>query len=284
MNREELRKERLFEYDTSKYNFKEGIEDILLGSDYDHDDVSLGRLHTLTDGSGTHVLTFAADQNLPWHRKYYDSDKLPALLELYRDFVKNVVAPVFTDEDEVVVQCKPTFRVHLPNNTAVPSDVGGDPERPGLHCDADYNHPTNEINFWLPVTDTNPKNTMWLETAPHKGDFRPAIVKHGQVLQFWGAQCRHYNTFNRIDDDEPEQQQQDDEKKDESTNTTTPPPPPPSTRVSFDFRVMNKSDWDAMPTEWFTEHAATVQAKMKLRIGSYYMVLNKRTGEFRMKE
>lgn len=62
--------------------------------------------------------------------------------------VKHVIAPMFAD-DVVVYQKRPTFRVHLPNNTAVPSDVGGSPDKPGLHYDAQFNHPTGEINFWV---------------------------------------------------------------------------------------------------------------------------------------
>jgi hypothetical protein len=44
------------------------------------------------------------------------------------------------------------FRVHLPNNVAVGSK----------HCDADYNHPPGEINFWVPLTKgtTNTKKPI----------------------------------------------------------------------------------------------------------------------------
>ena len=30
---------------------------------------------------------------------------------------------------------------------------------------------------------------MWAESAPGLEDFRPFELKHGQLMQFWGAQC-----------------------------------------------------------------------------------------------
>ena len=55
-------------------------------------------------------------------------------------------------------------------------------------------------------------NTLWLESAPGKGDFQPQELDYGQLLKFDGYECRHYT----IDNDSP--------------GTTC--------RVSFDFRVV----------------------------------------------
>ena len=248
MKQPELTKEHLFTYDTSRFNFAELIHDILLG-DLDDPAITLDQVHTLDQAKSSHVLTFASDQNLYFHHKYYNSPQLPTLLAVYRDFIKTVIAPQFADA-QLVVQAKPTFRVHLPNNTAIPSDTG-DPMRPGLHCDADYNHPDVEINFWVPFTQCFPGNTLHLESVPGKGDFRPMLLRNGQILRFWGARCFHYNKMNEQG----------------------------PTRVSFDFRVMNKSDWDAIEPVWVTQ-VATVQSKMDLTIGSYYMLYDKDTQQF----
>lgn len=253
MKQPELTQEYLFSYDTNRFNFAELIYDILL-DDCDNSAMRLDQVHTLDRAQSSHVLTFASDQNLYFHRKYYNSPKLPKLLTVYRDFIKAVIAPQFED-DRLVVQAKPTFRIHLPNNTAIPSDTGGDPLRPGLHCDADYNHPEVEINFWMPFTQCFSGNTMHLESAPGKGDFRPMLLENGQILRFWGARCFH---FNRMNEQGP-------------------------TRISFDFRAMNKSDWDAIATTR-SKPATTVQHKVDLTIGSYYMLYDKNTRRFSQHE
>ena len=245
MKQPELTKEYLFSYDMGKFNFAELVYDILLGDCADPL-ITLDQVHTI--GKSSHVLTFSNDQNLYFHHKYYNSPKLPKLLEVYRDFIKTAIAPQFEDS-QLVAQAKPTFRVHLPNNTAIPSDIGGELSRPGLHCDADYNHPDVEVNFWVPFTQCYPSNTLHLESEPGKRDFRPMLLKNGQVLRFWGARCLHHNTMNEQG----------------------------PTRVSFDFRVMNKSEWDAIDLAW---QATTVQHGMKLALGSYYMLYDKDTQQF----
>ncbi|MEM9808272.1 MAG: hypothetical protein AAF959_23655 [Cyanobacteria bacterium P01_D01_bin.56] len=250
MKQSALTQEHRFSYDTNRFNFAELIHDILLGN-LAAPDVTLDQIHTLEKAKSSHLLTFANDQNLYFHNKYYYSPKLPKLLAVYRDFIKAIIAPQFVD-NQLVVQAKPTFRIHLPNNTAIPSDTGGDPLRPGLHCDADYNHPDVELNFWVPFTQCIPSNTLHLESAPGKRDFRPMLLNNGQVLRFWGARCFHHNKMNEQG----------------------------PTRVSFDFRVMNKSDWDAMDPAWTAHNSATVQRNIGLAIGSYYMLYNKNTQQF----
>ena len=41
------------------------------------------------------------------------------------------------------------------------------------HCDADYHHSSNEINFWLPRTACFGSNTLWSESTPGAEDFHP---------------------------------------------------------------------------------------------------------------
>ena len=97
-------------------------------------------------------------------------------------------------------------------------------------------------------------NSMHLESEPQKADYRPVLVNYGQVLQFWGSKCRHYNQMNT-----------DDEAR---------------TRVSFDFRVMTQMDWNAIPQSFFDKQTTTVQAKLSLTVGSYYMRYSTKTQEF----
>ena len=137
MDFEALTKEEVLPYDKEVYNFRDIVAKILECEDRD-----LSLLHETIPGSeDAAILTLAHDQCLVFHRMYYQSPLLHAVLELYEEMIKSYIAPMFKD-DVIVYQKRPTFRVQLPNNTAVPSDLGGDPERPGLHRDADFNHPT----------------------------------------------------------------------------------------------------------------------------------------------
>lgn len=43
------------------------------------------------------------------HRTYYDSPKLPAVLDIYESFVREVIQPQL-NEPVIVYQKKPTFR------------------------------------------------------------------------------------------------------------------------------------------------------------------------------
>ena len=45
----------------------------------------------------------------------------------------------------------------------------------------------NEINYWMPMTCTFGSNTLWSESQPGKGDFRPFELQPGDLVQFWYA-------------------------------------------------------------------------------------------------
>ncbi|KAL6062828.1 Fe2OG dioxygenase domain-containing protein [Balamuthia mandrillaris] len=198
-----LRTETVCEYSTKEYDFESILRKI-----FDWQEKDLNLLHEKVAGSSElPPLTFEWDQKTVYHQTYYNSPLLPEMLSLYERFVKEVVAPQFEGEVAIVYQRKPTFRVHLPNNFAVPHNRGPE-ERPGLHCDSEYNHPPGEINFW--------HNTMWTESEPFKEDWHPALLSYGQFLRFNGNLCRHYGNKNASG----------------------------LTRVSVDFRVVPMSQWD----------------------------------------
>lgn len=125
-----------------------------------------------------------------------------AFFEAYRKLVAEVVAPLLgSPPGGLVYQAVPSIRCHLPG-TARPLLT--------LHCDAEYHHPPSELNFWLPLTSTFGANTLWTESAPCRGDFRPLELEYGQLHAFYGNKCRHYTLPNTTD----------------------------ITRVSIDFRVL----------------------------------------------
>ena len=103
-------------------------------------------------------LTFEEDTRTQFHKQFYESPEFPTVVAFYREIVQEHILPALkeeTREEEFLVQREPSFRVHLPNNTALgrlPAEGPEATETIGLHCDADYNHPAEEINFVLTIT------------------------------------------------------------------------------------------------------------------------------------
>lgn len=175
----------------------------------------LKQIHTLAPELPQ--LTFEGDTRTPFHRQFYSSAEFPNVVTLYQRLVKEAILPILADETgeaEFLVQREPSFRIHLPNNTALGVRAGEDAaeasEQIGLHCDADYNHPSAEINFVLTITGQAGTNSFYVESAPGKGDYLPIALSYGEMLRFYGNQCRHYNRINRTG----------------------------ATRISLDFRVI----------------------------------------------
>jgi hypothetical protein len=220
---EELIREAILTYDTKKYDFRSIVQRMLCFDD-------LEQIHTLyPDLTKPTVINFSNDQQTAIHKLFYNSPLLPEFEELYRKFVKEVIAQFFIDEKEIVYQKRPTFRVHLPNNVAIGEK----------HCDADYNHPAGEINFWVPLTRVWGNNGFWVESSPGKGDFHPiGTLKYGDIFRFYGNKCQHYNNANDTG----------------------------STRVSFDFRVIPIS-------RYVPSTSTSVKSKLKFEIGEYYDVM-----------
>ena len=137
-----------------------------------------------------------------------------ALKDCYDRFVREVAAPLVAAEgntcdgggegdgaDRRYYQREPNFRAHL-------ADMGQHLTQ--RHKDSEYFHQPLELNFWIPLTRAHGSNTLWVESAPGRGDFRPFELGPGEGIRFWGHSCEHYTEPNDTDE----------------------------TRVSFDFRVV----------------------------------------------
>lgn len=152
------------------------------------------------------------DQSSPWHRMFYEA--FPTIVqETYESFIREVIKPYFGVE-YMVYQRIPTFRVHLVNGLGVGE----------FHKDSDYNHRSFELNCWVPITNAYDTNTVWVESEEDLGDYSPCNVTYGDILVFDGANLRHGNKINQT----------------------------PTTRVSFDFRIIDRSEWT--PTEMKSVH------------------------------
>lgn len=184
---------QLYSYDTSVYDFHSKVSDILEERD----------LENLHQQETYEVFTRKTDQSTKWHKKFYDNSSL--LNELYVKFIREFIQPIFNNE-KVVYQKIPTFRVHLVGNLSVGE----------FHRDRDYRHSTDEINFWVPLMNTYSTNTIWMESKEGLNDLNPIEVKYGEVLRFDGANLLHGNHINDTE----------------------------ITRVSMDFRVIPYSQFN----------------------------------------
>lgn len=175
--------EQIHKYNTNTYNFYNIIQPIF--------NEQLNNLHLTTDVVYDVPTELGTDSATEFHDLFYKTLNAPSkwneLRSLYKSFVKDVVAKVLKS-DEFLYQTFPTFRVQLPNNTAVSS----------WHSDGDVDnkHPPGEINFIIPLTDCFDTNTVWAESEPGLKDFHPINMKYGDLLQANFNECLHGNKVN----------------------------------------------------------------------------------------
>lgn len=227
--------EKTLTFPKDDYPFQQVIKKIL-GLEGD-----LSQAHELVRGAiDWDQITFQNDTSTEFHTKYYKSPYYSEMVELYYRFLQEWLLPQL-EEDEYIVQKEPSFRIHIPNNTALGKRGDEeDNEQIGLHCDGDYNHPSTETNYMLAITGQSDTNSCYVETEPGKSDFHPITLAYGEVFRFYGNKCRHFN------------------KKNISNQT----------RISFDFRVIPAS-------QYVENDASAVHSGRKFVVGEYYMRLRK---------
>tara|TARA_R110002110_G_scaffold234140_3_gene450261 strand:+ start:1771 stop:2475 length:705 start_codon:yes stop_codon:yes gene_type:complete len=209
---------KILEYSTKKYNFAE-----LVGGLFP---VDLSELDN-EDQKGS--LTLGKDTHTSFHRVFYDrlDSGWPEFVDLYHSFLREVIHPLFED-DVLIFQKYPGIRFNRPGAKAVYK----------WHSDGDedHSHPLGEVNVFLPITRCIGNNSMWHETIPGMGDWRPLEIDYGKFLIGYLNQCRHGN----------------------KTNDTG------KTRASFDFRVMPGFAYDEnCPLQSCT-------TKQRFLVGDYY--------------
>lgn len=143
------------------------------------------------------------DNNSTWHKRFYDNMRDSKFMDCYKEFMAIVIQPIFNES--LVYQRYPTLRYQIPNGLGVAA----------YHVDADYNHPIEESNIWLPFTHAQGTRSIWIESAPGKKDYEPQDVKYGEFIIFEGGKLSHGNQPNATDE----------------------------TRVSIDMRVIPISLW-----------------------------------------
>ena len=190
---------------------------------------SLRRIELLRRG-----LTGAWKRSL--QKRTWENEYLPRIV---RDVVGREVMP---EQERLIYQRSPMLRFHVAwplaeeeaaYDCGVPPTGGRNPGTlAGLHTDADYGHPSGEVNFFLPVNpDTFGTNSLYVEGDAMRGDFEPFELKYGEIMLWNGNSCRHCSPRNISS----------------------------RTRISFDFRVMPGSDWVDPPKK-----------KGYFQLGGYY--------------
>jgi hypothetical protein len=120
--------------------------------------------------------------------KIFDHDKMMLsngkFYNIYLDLLRHLQKTFF--KEEIIVQSKPTLRVHIPDNISVGS----------YHKDSDYGHPEEEINIWVPFNKSMNTSALWLESEPGKKNFKPQNIDYGEILIF-NSKLTHGTEINK---------------------------------------------------------------------------------------
>ena len=161
--------------------------------------------------------------------RHRDADFRARMDATVREFVRDAVLPALDGAahgwEELVYQAVPSLRVHMPRT------------RPsiGLHRDFDYYHQPTEINVWVPlVPHVGGTNSLYCESSPGRGDYRPFEARLGELVRFYGNQHSHFAVVNETD----------------------------VTRVSLDLRVI--------PAPHFQAAWASPHGDVHFQLGGYY--------------
>ena len=208
-------------YNTQVFSFKEKLEKLFNVID----------LSSIKDNN-IEVFVREKDQNTKYHKSYYEWARTEEFIELYSKFILEVVKPLY-NEEQIVYQAIPTFRVAYPNNIAV-----GEWHKDKFYRDITWAEDVHEDNFFLPFTEAFGTNTIWVESEEDKGDFAPMNCSYGELIQWDGSNLTHGNKINKTE----------------------------MTRISVDFRVIKYSNYKP------SEHGS-INTKSKFQIGEYYKTI-----------
>ena len=168
------------------------------------DRASLNKIHDRLKKS-YELFNVDTDQSSIYHEMFYEKmQSQNKFLKTYTTFVEKVIRPQY--QESILYQKTPTFRISLPDNLAVGE----------FHKDSDYSHSKLEINYFVPITKSFDTNTIWIETEIGSNKFNASNMNYGEILKFDGANLLHGNKINKTG----------------------------KSRISFDFRVLKKSDYD----------------------------------------
>ena len=86
-------------------------------------------------------------------------------IEIWKSFVINELTKIL-NSNKIVMQKLPSLRIH-PGNTSnsYTTESNDNGVWANMHKDSEapYHHPEFDINFWMPLTDVNLNNTLYVE-------------------------------------------------------------------------------------------------------------------------
>ena len=144
-------------------------------------DVVKGTHHTYG-----HEILYAMDQEFRQDRDIPISNI--GFMKHYREFMKWIKEECI--KEPILYQTRPTLRVHYPEFTANQAGLGK------MHTDRDWNHPPEEINFWMPFFNCRKTATLLLEDDFATNKFNEMTLEYGQLLIF-DSGLYHGNQINK---------------------------------------------------------------------------------------
>ena len=215
-----------YAYHSSDYKFVEILQNL-----YNIDDLT----RLFENKNVKEVCNFKTDCKKQEIIDFYTSPLFHDFLEEYNKFIQVEMKKIFNNENFIIYQTRPTFRIHEPNNLSVGE----------WHRDSQegYNHYKNTINFYLPFTEINENNTIWMAKNIHDNSnesIEPVLLDNNEFASNYLACVLHGNKINMSD----------------------------KTRISVDFRIIPGSLYNEEDMINYSD------SKRKLAIGDYYSFLN----------
>ncbi|HEX3683229.1 MAG TPA: hypothetical protein VHU83_11895 [Bryobacteraceae bacterium] len=134
--------------------------------------------------AGHAVSVLSYDDNLRLRDLMQQLEDKSYFYRLYHRFAVQVIGGEFGGK--IAYSNHPKMRVHL----------AGTPTVSKWHRDVDVTKRPDQINVWLPFTDSFGGNSLWIETDYGRGDYRPVDVRYGQALLFDGGFLEHGTVTN----------------------------------------------------------------------------------------
>ena len=178
---------------------------------------------------------------------YQHIDRDSRFSDCYQEFILSVVKPLFPEEEYIVYQTTPNLRISLPGSTAIGRTPNDTEDFIGIHCDGDFGHSHDEVNFIVPITDMFETNSLYYQKevgskAPYE-EYPNLILHKNQYFRAPLSQLVHYNCV----------------------NTTQ------QTRMSLDFRVIPYSKY--VDPESIHPITRSLSAKKRLILGEYFSLI-----------
>tara|TARA_Y100001970_G_scaffold293695_1_gene442425 strand:+ start:4884 stop:5558 length:675 start_codon:yes stop_codon:yes gene_type:complete len=213
-------------FDKNQYNFSALLKQLFGVSELELLHENLQSLYSADDG----IAGLGNDTHSIFHEIFYKklNNNWKDFEYVYHSFIRNKIFPLFLEEESLIYQTLPSFRIQYPKAKAVTT----------IHCDSDehHKHPLGEINILIPLTEMFDTSTIWIESVPNLGDYKPVNMVPSQFMVWNGNRCRHFN----------------------KTNLTE------KTRVSLDFRILPNKCYNPL----YDKQTATTN--QKFIIGEYY--------------